>query len=60
MGQTQLVYKVGWGCIVRFIGENLGKSKGLKYLIFFPLSQVFLLLLLWGFNGYKEWIIQLN
>jgi hypothetical protein len=39
-----------------FIGENLGRAKGLNF-IFFPLSQV--CFLLWGFSGYKEWIIQL-
>jgi hypothetical protein len=41
-----------------FIGENLRRAKGFKYLIFFLLSHV--CFLLWGFNGYKEWIIQLN
>jgi len=40
MGQTQLVYKVGWGYVVGFIGENLERANGLRYLIFFPLSQV--------------------
>jgi hypothetical protein len=35
-----------------FIGENLGKAKGLRFV--FPLAHV-LLLLLWGFNRYKEW-----
>jgi hypothetical protein len=39
-----------------FICENLGIAKGLIY-FFFPLSQV--CFLLWGFSGYKEWIIQL-
>jgi hypothetical protein len=34
MGQTQLVYKVGRGTM-GFIGENLGRAKGLMYLIFF-------------------------
>jgi len=39
-GQTQLVYKVGWGTI-RFIGENLGRAKGLiLFLFIFPLSRV--------------------
>ncbi len=32
MVQTQLVYKVGWGTI-GFIGENLGKAKGLRFFI---------------------------
>ncbi len=49
--------KLGGG-IVGFIGENLGRTKGLTYLIFFPLSRV--CFLLWGFSGYKEWIIQLD
>jgi hypothetical protein len=40
-----------------FIGENLG-SKGVKVFKFFLLSWV--CFLLWNFNGYKEWIIQLN
>jgi hypothetical protein len=40
-----------------FIGEILKKAKGLRYLIFFLFSQVYFEL--WGFNGYKEWIIQL-
>jgi tetrahydromethanopterin S-methyltransferase subunit C len=46
------------GVIVGFIGENLGKAKGVKILIFSPLSRV--CFLLWGFNGYMEWIIQLD
>jgi hypothetical protein len=29
MGQTQPVYKIGWGTL-GFIGENLGRAKGLK------------------------------
>jgi hypothetical protein len=33
MGQTQLVYKVGWG-IVKFIDEILGRVKGLKFFFF--------------------------
>jgi hypothetical protein len=41
-----------------FIGENLGRAKGLKYLVIF-FSYMFLLLL-WGFNGYKWRIIQLS
>jgi len=57
MAQTQLVYKDGWGTM-RFIGENLRRTKGLKFYFIF-LSQRFFLLL-WGFNGPKEWIIQLN
>jgi hypothetical protein len=40
-GQTQLVYKVGWGTI-GFIGENLRRAKGLiLFLFIFPLSRVF-------------------
>jgi hypothetical protein len=35
MGQTQLVYKVGWD-----IGENLGQAKVLKFFIFFLLLWV--------------------
>jgi len=35
MGQTQLVCKVEWGYSgVGFIGENVGRAKGLRYLIF--------------------------
>ncbi len=41
-----------------FIGENLGRAKVLKYFIVFSLSWV--CFLLWGCNGYKEWIIQLD
>jgi hypothetical protein len=56
MGKHNLFIKLG-GDIFGFIGENLGRAKGVKVFFFF-LSQVFILL--WGFNGYKEWIIQLN
>jgi hypothetical protein len=56
-GKHNLFIKLGGG-IVRLIGEIFFKAKGLKYLIFFPLS--WFCFLLWGFNGYKEWIIQLN
>jgi hypothetical protein len=52
-----LFIKLGGGTM-GFIGENLGRAKGLRYLIYFPLSWVCFLLR--GFNGYKEWIIQLN
>ncbi len=38
VGQTQLVYKVGWGAM-GFIGENLGRAKRLKF--FFSLTWVF-------------------
>jgi len=38
-GQTQLIYKVRWG-IVGFIGENVGKTKRLRYLICFSISWV--------------------
>jgi len=41
-----------------FIGENLGKVKGLRYLLFFNFLTYFFLS--WGFNGYKEQIIQLD
>jgi hypothetical protein len=47
VGQTQLVYKVG-GDMVGFIGENLGKTKGLRYLIF-SLSHGFLKIIM-GFQ----------
>jgi len=40
-----------------FIGENLGKAKGL---IFFPPLFHRFVFYLWGFNGYKQWIIQLD
>jgi hypothetical protein len=33
-GANTIVYKVGWGTM-GFIGENLGRTKGLKYLIIF-------------------------
>jgi hypothetical protein len=56
-GKHNLFIMLGGG-IVWFIGENLRRAKGFKYLIFFVLSQV--CFLLWGFNEYKEWIIQLN
>jgi hypothetical protein len=42
-----------------FIGENSRKAKGLKF-FFSPLARGFFILLSWGFNKYKEWIIQLN
>jgi hypothetical protein len=38
-GKHNLFIKLG-GDILGFIGENLGRAKGFKYLIFFPLSQV--------------------
>ncbi len=41
---------------MRFIGENLGRAKGLNF--FFPfLPGLFLIM---GFCGYKKWIIQLD
>jgi hypothetical protein len=43
---------------VGFIGENLGRAKGFK--CFFSLLHKFFLKKLWGFNRYKEWIIQLE
>jgi hypothetical protein len=56
-GKHNLFTKLGGG-IVGFIGEKLRRAKELKTfnLIFF--HDFFLIL--WGFNGYKEWIIQLN
>jgi hypothetical protein len=54
-GKHNLFLKLGGGTLW-FIGENLGRTKGLRF--FFPLSHVYFLL--WGFNRYKEWIIQLN
>jgi hypothetical protein len=56
MGQTQNFIKLGGGTM-GFIGENLGKTKGLKF-FFLPLTHVYFFIL-WGFNRYKEWIIQL-
>jgi hypothetical protein len=56
-GKHNLFVKLGGGT-VGFIGENLRRAKGLRYLFIF-LSHKFVFLL-WGFNGYKEWIIQLN
>jgi hypothetical protein len=41
-----------------FVNENLKRAKRLRYLNFFSLSQV--CFLLWGFNRYKDWIIQLD
>ncbi len=58
MGQIQLVYKVQWGYNM-FIDENLGRAKGFKFFSPSPFHKGFLLLL-WGFNRYKQWIIQLN
>jgi hypothetical protein len=52
-----LFIKLGGGTL-GFIGENLGRAKG-KIFVFFCLSHGFVFLL-WGFRGYKEWIIQLN
>jgi hypothetical protein len=46
------------GGAMGFIGGNLGRAKGLKYLNYFLLSHV--CFLLWGFNGHNEWIIQLD
>jgi hypothetical protein len=43
---------------MRFTGENLGKAKGLRHLIIFVSFTFFFIL--WGSNGYKEWIIQLD
>ncbi len=40
-----------------FIGE-IERAKWLRYLFIFPFSHV--CFLLWGSNGYKEWIIQLD
>jgi hypothetical protein len=56
-GKHNLFIKLGGGTL-GLIGENLGRTKGLRYFISFPLSHV--CFLLWGFNGYKEWIIQLH
>jgi hypothetical protein len=36
-GKHNLFIKLGVGTM-GFIGENLGREKGLRYLIFFPLS----------------------
>ncbi len=41
-----------------FTCENLGRAKRLRYLHFYFFSWVCFLLR--GFNGYKEWIIQLE
>jgi len=56
-GKHDLFMRLGGG-IVRFIGENLGRTKNLRYLILFFFSRG--CFLLWGFNRYKEWIIQLD
>ncbi len=42
-----------------FIGKNLGKVKGLSF-FFPPFLHGFFKKLLWSFNRYKEWIIQLD
>jgi hypothetical protein len=39
MGQTQLVYKVGWG-YRGFINENLGRAKRSRFFFFFPVKWV--------------------
>jgi len=41
IGQTQLVYKVGWGYSGIYIGENLGRAKGL--ILFFHTSSFFIM-----------------
>jgi hypothetical protein len=44
---------------MRFRGENLRKAKGLKkFIIFFFFPKFFFLP--WDFNGYKEWINQID
>ncbi len=50
-GQTQFI-NMGGGTM-GFIGENIGSGKELS---FFFLLHMFLKILLWGFNRYKEWI----
>jgi hypothetical protein len=40
------------------MGENVGKTKKLGYLICFLFHGF--VFVLWGFNRYKEWIIQLD
>jgi len=51
VGQTQLVYKVGWG-YNGFKGENLKRAEGLKFFFFFffPLSQGFVFFLIMRFQ----------
>jgi hypothetical protein len=56
-GKHNLFIKLGGGTL-GFIGENLRRTKGKIFILFLLLSQF--CLLLWGFRGYKAWIIQLN
>jgi hypothetical protein len=58
-GKDNLFIKLGGGTL-GIIGQNLGRAKDKRYIyiyiyIILPLSRV--CFLLWGFKGYKEWII---
>jgi hypothetical protein len=55
-GKHNLFIKLG-GDILGFIAENFRQRGSSILLLFFSLTCFFIL---WGFNGYKEWIIQLN
>ncbi len=58
MGQTQLVYKVGWK-YSGIYGLKFSENKGVKvFLFFFSLFSHFFFI--GGFNWFKEWIIQLD